>query len=47
MNILAGFYGLISEIWHTFDEAALYILFGVAIAGLIQICVGKDLCLNR
>ena len=34
--------GLVSEIWHTFDDAALYILFGVAIAGLIQIFVDKD-----
>ncbi len=34
--------GLIKEIWHTFDEAALYILFGVFMAGAIQIFVDRD-----
>ena len=34
--------GLIKAIWHTFDEAALYILFGVFMAGVIQIFVDRD-----
>ncbi|MDP3790328.1 MAG: SO_0444 family Cu/Zn efflux transporter [Candidatus Omnitrophota bacterium] len=34
--------GLIKEIWHTFDEAAPYILFGVFIAGLLQIFVDSE-----
>ena len=36
------FYSLVSEIWHTFDEAALYILFGLFITGLIQMFVDKE-----
>ena len=34
--------GLINEIWHTFNDASLYILFGIFIAGLIQIFVDKE-----
>jgi uncharacterized membrane protein YraQ (UPF0718 family) len=34
--------GLIKEIWGTFDDASLYILFGIFIAGLIQTFVDKD-----
>jgi len=33
---------LLKEIWHTFDDAALYILFGIAIAGIIQIFVDNE-----
>ncbi len=33
---------LIKEVWHTFDDASLYILFGIFIAGLIQMFVDKD-----
>jgi len=33
---------LAKEIWHTIDEASLYILFGIFIAGLIQMFVNKD-----
>lgn len=42
MDIFLSLNGLISEIWHTFDEAALYILFGLFIAGLIQMFVDKE-----
>ncbi len=42
MNILQSLYGLISEIWHTFDDASFYILLGVVFAGLIQIFIDKD-----
>ncbi|MDP3787279.1 MAG: SO_0444 family Cu/Zn efflux transporter [Candidatus Omnitrophota bacterium] len=35
-------FGLINEIWRTFNDAALYILFGIFIAGLIQIFVDKE-----
>ena len=35
-------YGLLKEIWHTFNEASLYILFGVFIAGIIHAFVDKD-----
>jgi len=34
--------GLVLEVWHTFDDAAIYILFGTAIAGVIQVLVDKD-----
>ena len=34
--------GLIKEIWHTFGEAALYILFGISIAGLLQIFMDSE-----
>lgn len=34
--------GLIKAIWHTFDEAAIYILFGVFMAGIIQIFFDKE-----
>ncbi|MDD5681125.1 MAG: SO_0444 family Cu/Zn efflux transporter [Candidatus Omnitrophica bacterium] len=33
---------LTGTIWHTFDDASLYILFGIFIAGLIQIFVDKE-----
>lgn len=33
---------LTKEIWHTFDDAALYILLGIFIAGLIQIFVDRE-----
>jgi len=33
---------VIKEVWHTFDDASLYILFGIFIAGLIQMFVDKD-----
>lgn len=33
---------LIKEIWHTVDEASMYILFGIFVAGLIQMFVDKD-----
>ena len=36
MKIIAMLTGLLKEIWHTFDSAALYILFGIVVAGLIQ-----------
>lgn len=39
LNVIIG---LIKEIWRTFDEAALYILFGVFIAGLIQVFVDRE-----
>jgi len=39
MDILTG---LIKEIWHTFNEAAPYILFGTFMAGVIQTFVDKD-----
>jgi len=39
LHILAG---LVKEIWHTIDEAAVYILFGILVAGLIQMFVDKD-----
>lgn len=42
MDIFLSLNGLVSEIWHTFDEAALYILFGLFIAGLIQMFVDKE-----
>lgn len=42
MSISRVFAGLIGEIWHTFNDAALYILFGIFIAGLIQIFVDKE-----
>lgn len=34
--------GLIQEIWHTFDEAAIYILFGIFIAALMQTFIDKE-----
>ena len=34
--------GLLREVWHTFDDASFYILFGIFIAGLIQVFVDKD-----
>ena len=36
MKTIAMLTGLLKEIWHTFDSAALYILFGIVVAGLIQ-----------
>jgi hypothetical protein len=39
MDIITG---LFREIWHTFNEAAPYILFGTFMAGVIQIFVDKD-----
>lgn len=36
------FINLIKEIWHTFDEAAFYILFGLVLAGLIHAMIKKD-----
>ena len=36
------FINLIKEIWHTFDEASLYILFGLILAGLIHATLKKD-----
>ncbi len=39
MDIITG---LIKEIWHTFNEAAPYILFGTFMAGVIQTFVDKD-----
>lgn len=43
MNMIfnSGF-ALLKEIWHTFDDVSAYILFGIFIAGLIQIFVDKD-----
>lgn len=43
INIISVFYSLVSEIWHTFDEAALYILLGLFVAGLIQMFLNKDM----
>jgi hypothetical protein len=34
--------GLLMGVWHTFNEAAPYILFGTFMAGVIQIFVDKD-----
>jgi len=34
--------GLVKEVWHTFNEAAPYILFGTLMAGVIQTFVDKD-----
>jgi hypothetical protein len=34
--------GIAKEIWHTLDDASVYILFGLFIAGLIQIFIDKD-----
>lgn len=42
MFIITILTGLIKEIWHTIDEASLYILFGIFVAGLIQMFVDKD-----
>ena len=42
MYIISMLTGLIKEIWHTIDEASLYILFGIFVAGLIQMFVDKD-----
>lgn len=42
MYIISILLGLTQEIWHTLDEAAFYILFGIFIAGLIQMLVDKD-----
>ena len=42
MSINKVLLGLINEIWHTFNDASLYILFGIFIAGLIQIFVDKE-----
>ncbi|MFA5164282.1 MAG: SO_0444 family Cu/Zn efflux transporter [Candidatus Omnitrophota bacterium] len=39
MDIITG---LLKEIWHTFNEAAPYILFGTFMAGVIQTFVDKD-----
>jgi len=39
MDILTG---LVKEIWHTFNEAAPYILLGTFMAGVIQTFVDKD-----
>lgn len=42
MEIILILISLTKEVWHTFDDAALYILFGVFVAGIIQIFVDKD-----
>jgi uncharacterized protein len=42
MNITACVYGLLREIWSTFDGAALYILFGILVAGLIQAFIDNE-----
>ena len=42
MSIISILWGLSKEVWHTFDDASLYILFGIFIAGLIQVFVDKD-----
>ena len=34
--------GLLKEIWNTFSEASLYILFGIFVAGLIQAFVDSE-----
>ncbi|MEI8345228.1 MAG: SO_0444 family Cu/Zn efflux transporter [Candidatus Omnitrophota bacterium] len=39
MTILQG---LTKEVWSAFNEAALYILFGILIAGIIQTFIDKD-----
>ncbi|MBL7071099.1 MAG: SO_0444 family Cu/Zn efflux transporter [Candidatus Omnitrophica bacterium] len=41
MNIVTTIIELAKEIWHTVDEAAIYILFGIFVAGLIQMFVDK------
>jgi len=41
-NVINCSTGLLKEIWHTFDDASLYILCGLFIAGLIQVFVNKD-----
>lgn len=35
-------YGLTSEIWHTFQEASPYVLFGTFLAGVIQVFFDKE-----
>lgn len=35
-------FGLVKEIWHTLDDASLYIIFGLFISGLIQIFINKE-----
>jgi uncharacterized membrane protein YraQ (UPF0718 family) len=40
--VISVIFGLIKEIWHTFDDASFYILMGVVFAGLIQIFIDKD-----
>ena len=42
MPLISILRGLFKEVWHTFDDASLYILFGIFIAGLIQVFVDKD-----
>ena len=42
MPIISILRGLFKEVWHTFDDASLYILLGIFIAGLIQVFVDKD-----
>ncbi|MCX5688082.1 MAG: permease, partial [Candidatus Omnitrophica bacterium] len=34
--------GLLKEIWSTFNNAALYILFGIFVAGLIQAFIDNE-----
>ena len=42
MDIITILTGLIKEVWHTFDNASVYIIFGIFISGLIQMFVNKD-----
>jgi hypothetical protein len=42
MFILRIFYGVVYEIWQTYSEAALYILFGLLVAGIIQAFINKE-----
>ena len=39
LNILIS---LIQQIWHTLDDASIYILFGVFLSGVIQMFVNQD-----
>lgn len=40
--MISALIGLIKEIWHTFDGASIYIIFGIFIAGIAQVFFNKD-----
>lgn len=42
MDIVFILKGILAHIWHTIDDAAIYILFGVFISGLIPVFVNQD-----
>ena len=42
MQVVQIILGLFNAIWQIFADAAIYILFGIFIAGLLQVFVDKD-----